>query len=56
MKEKIESLERNNTWDVVSKPKNQKLLSAKWVFKIKRSKDGAPRYKARLVARGFTQT
>lgn len=56
MRGEIESLERNNTWDVVNENKNQKLLSAKWIFKIKSDKDGTPRYKARLVARGFAQT
>nr|GEW01016.1 retrotransposon protein, putative, Ty1-copia subclass [Tanacetum cinerariifolium] len=35
----------------------QKLVSCKWLFKIKERIEGVqkPRYKARLVARGFTQ-
>ena len=41
----------NGTWRTVDKPKNQRLLTLKWVFKIK--VDGT--YKARLVVRGFRQ-
>ncbi len=38
-------------------PKDRKPISCKWVFKIKHGVDGElERYKARLVARGFTQT
>ncbi len=38
-------------------PKGRKSISCKWVFKIKHGVDGeVERYKARLVARGFTQT
>ncbi len=38
-------------------PKGRKPISYKWVFKIKHGVDGeVERYKARLVARGFTQT
>jgi hypothetical protein len=34
----------------------QKAIQCKWVFKLKHGSDGQPsRYKARLVARGFTQ-
>jgi hypothetical protein len=34
----------------------RKLVDSKWVFKLKRDSDGnIARYKARLVARGFTQ-
>ncbi|GJZ77014.1 retrovirus-related pol polyprotein from transposon TNT 1-94 [Tanacetum coccineum] len=38
-------------------PAGQKLVSCKWLFKIKEGIEGVqkPRYKARLVARGFTQ-
>ncbi|GJV43766.1 retrotransposon protein, putative, ty1-copia subclass [Tanacetum coccineum] len=42
---------------LVDHPTGQKLVSYKWLFKIKEGIEGVqkPRYKARLVARGFTQ-
>ena len=47
----------NGTWELVERPKDRKLVSCKWVFKVKHNADGTvDRYKARLVARGFTQT
>ncbi|KAH9804147.1 hypothetical protein KPL71_002018 [Citrus sinensis] len=57
MEEEISSLKKNNTWILVRKPEDRKLVGCKWIFKLK---DGAtseepPRYKARLVAKGFTQ-
>ena len=56
MKEEIIALEQNQTWDLVPKPKDVKPISCKWVYKIKHRPDGSiERYKARLVARGFSQ-
>lgn len=53
----MNSLYQNKTWELVDKPKDQKLVSCKWLYKIKEGIPGfqEPRYKARLVARGFTQ-
>lgn len=38
-------------------PKGQTLVSCKWLYKLKDglTRDGPPRYKRRLVAKGFTQ-
>ncbi|GKB93701.1 retrotransposon protein, putative, ty1-copia subclass [Tanacetum coccineum] len=57
MKEEMDSLKKNKTWELVDHPAGQKLVSCKWLFKIKEGIEGVqkPRYKARLVARGFTQ-
>lgn len=56
MKEELENLERNETWQIVAKPKGRKIVKCKWVFKRKFDKNGqVERYKARLVARGYTQ-
>ncbi len=57
MQEEYDSLFVNNTWSLVPFPKGRKPISYKWMFKIKHGVDGEiERYKARLVARGFTQT
>ncbi|GJX45581.1 retrovirus-related pol polyprotein from transposon TNT 1-94 [Tanacetum coccineum] len=57
MKKEIDSLRKNKTWELVDHPAGQKLVSCKWLSKIKEWIEGVqnPRYKARLVARGFTQ-
>ncbi len=55
MQEEYDSLMTNNTWTLVPLPAGRKPISCKWVFKIKQSANGeVERYKARLVARGFT--
>ncbi|GKF09664.1 retrotransposon protein, putative, ty1-copia subclass, partial [Tanacetum coccineum] len=43
--------------ELVDQPPGQKLVSCKWLNKIKEGIEGIqkPRYKARLVAQGFTQ-
>jgi hypothetical protein len=57
MQEEYDSLVVNNSWSLVPLPKGRKLISCKWVFKIKHGVDGeVERYKAKLVARGFNQT
>ncbi|KAJ0489574.1 putative RNA-directed DNA polymerase [Helianthus annuus] len=56
MKDEMDSLYKNKTWILVDKPKEQKLVDCKWIFKVKEGMPGeAPRFKARLVAKGFTQ-
>nr|GEW17525.1 putative RNA-directed DNA polymerase [Tanacetum cinerariifolium] len=57
MEEDMSSLKKNHTWEMVDQPPGQKLVSCKWLYKIKEGIEGIrkPRYKARLVARGFTQ-
>jgi Reverse transcriptase (RNA-dependent DNA polymerase) len=47
----IDALSKNNTWELVDLPAGRKAVKSKWVFKLK--SDG--RYRARLVAKGFTQ-
>lgn len=56
MREEFNNLLKNKTWELVELPKNRKALKAKWVFNIKRDKNGAvERYKSRLVAKGCSQ-
>ncbi|GKB73282.1 retrotransposon protein, putative, ty1-copia subclass [Tanacetum coccineum] len=57
IKEEMSSLKKNHTWELVDQPPGQKLISCKWLYKIKERIEGIqkPRYKARVVAQGFTQ-
>lgn len=56
MKSEFDTLTGNNTWSLVSKPLNKKILKNKWVYRVKRNQDGnMERFKARLVARGDQQ-
>jgi hypothetical protein len=56
MKDEIASLIFNNTWQLVDRPTQTKVLRGRWVFKNKRGVGGAVvRHKARWVVRGFEQ-
>ena len=56
MKEELDALHKTGTWDLVDLPSGKSAIDCKWVYKIKTRSDGAiDRYKARFVARGFTQ-
>lgn len=56
MQEEMDSMKKNQVWELVDLPKGRKSVGNKWVLKIKRKADGSiDRYKARLVAKGFTQ-
>lgn len=55
MKDEIKSMYDNHTWELVQMPEGKKLVGCKWVYKIKKTVDGNHKYKARLVAQGFSQ-
>ena len=55
MMEEMKALKKNQTWEIVSLPKNVLPVGCKWVFNVKYKMDGTlERYKARLVAKGYT--
>eukprot|EP00253_Pinus_taeda_P021348 PITA_21348 len=52
----FQSLQKNHTWTLSNLPEGKKPISCKWVYKVKYKADGSlDKYKARLVARGFSQ-
>jgi hypothetical protein len=56
IQEEINSLKSNNTWKEERLPKDANTVSTKWVFTVKLTVNGEiERFKARLVARGFSQ-
>lgn len=57
IQDELRSQEENGTWVLVDKPVGKNIVSSKMLFKKKFRADGSvERYKARLVARGFSQT
>ena len=57
IEEEMIALKEEQHLEACDKPKNQKIVGCKWIFK---KKDGIPgvekaRYKVRLVAEGFSQ-
>ncbi|THG96722.1 hypothetical protein EW145_g7731, partial [Phellinidium pouzarii] len=56
MHEEVRILEKRGTWEYAYPPPNSNIIESKFVFRTKRNADGSiEKYKARLVARGFTQ-
>lgn len=56
IQEELQALQDNNTWEFAKLPTGMKAIKCKWVFVKKlNSKGESTRYKARLVARGFSQ-
>ena len=56
MDRELAALDRAGTWRTVERLPDMNVVGCKWVFRIKRRADGSiDRYKAHLVARGFTQ-
>ncbi|KAE8661030.1 Importin subunit beta-1 [Hibiscus syriacus] len=55
--EEMNALKNNGTWEVTDLPEGKQIVGCKCIFTTKIKPDGSiDRYKARLVARGFTQT
>ena len=56
MIEEYQSIMKNDVWDVVPRPDGNSVVTSKWIYKIKHATDGSiEKYKARFVARGFSQ-
>ena len=49
-------MERNETWELVPRPKNKNVISTKWVFRNKLNEDGQViRNKVSLMCKGYAQ-
>lgn len=56
MKNEIDAVERNNTWELTELPVGKKAIGLKWVFKVKKDANGeVVKHKARIVAKGYVQ-
>ena len=56
MQAEYDSIMKNDTWELVDRPEQRKVIGTKWVWKTKYKADGSmEKYKARLVAQGFSQ-
>lgn len=55
MGEEMNSLKVNETFTLTNLPEGRKLVGGRWVFAIKEGSDGSKTYKARFVAKGFSQ-
>lgn len=56
MNAEMESIERNQTWELVDQPEGTNIIGVKWVFKTKYNEHGdLDKHKARLVAKGYAQ-
>ncbi|RWS02083.1 gag-pol polyprotein-like protein [Dinothrombium tinctorium] len=56
MNSELDSLKKNETWQLVELPSGRRSIKNKWVFKVKTKPSGEiERYKARLVIKGCSQ-
>jgi hypothetical protein len=56
MEEEMKMIQKNQTWELVPRPTDKKVIGVKWIYKAKVNPDGSIyKYKARLVAKGFAQ-
>ena len=57
MVEEIQSLHKNQTWDLVELPEGKRAIGCKWVYKKKKAvlEKKVEKFKARLVAKGYSQ-
>ena len=56
MSDEYKSMVENKVWTLTELPAGKNLVGCKWIYKLKEDADGnVVRYKARLVAQGFSQ-
>ena len=56
MDEEIDSIERNETWELTTLPPKKQVIRIKWVYKTKFNSEGKiDRHKAHLVVKGYNE-
>jgi hypothetical protein len=56
MDSEIQSINKNQTWQLAKLPAGHKPIGLKWVYKLKKNAEGeVVKHKARLVAKGYVQ-
>ena len=56
MEDEFQSIQENNTWELVPLPPKRKLVQCKWVFRTKIDVDGSDmKHKERLFPKGYSQ-
>jgi hypothetical protein len=54
MDEELDQIEKNDTWELVPRPKNKNVIDTKWVFRNKLNEYGQfTRNKTSLVCKGY---
>jgi hypothetical protein len=56
MMEEYNSIMKNDVWEIVPRPEWKSVVTSRWLYKLKYAADDSiEKYKARFVARGFSQ-
>jgi hypothetical protein len=56
MDEEVEQIEKNDTWELVPRPKDKNVIRTKWVYRNKLNEYGqVTRNTTRLVCKGYAQ-
>ncbi|KAJ8412641.1 hypothetical protein AAFF_G00115920 [Aldrovandia affinis] len=55
MNKEMRSLEENETFKLTQLPPGKRAVGGRWVYALKSDIDGSERYKARFVAKGYSQ-
>jgi vacuolar-type H+-ATPase catalytic subunit A/Vma1 len=56
MNEEFDQIDKNQTWELVPRPRNKNIIGTKWVYKNKMNEnEQVIRIKSRLVYKGYAQ-